>query len=161
MKKITFILLALISGTVFAQSDQATATADIVSPIAIDKTGDLSFGKVANNTTGKVTIAADGTVGGLNQIGNTAPKAALFDITAADGYSYSITIPTQIQKLTHTDGETTMNVDNFDYIFTTDGDTAEGTGSKQEISVGADLNVIATQKTGTYTGKFDVSVAYE
>ena len=54
MKKITFILLALIGGTSFAQSADATATvnATLVSPITIsNSTSNLDFGNIAAPTT--------------------------------------------------------------------------------------------------------------
>jgi hypothetical protein len=49
MKKITFILFALIAGTSFAQNSRlklkALVNAEIVSPITIEKAIDLNFGR--------------------------------------------------------------------------------------------------------------------
>ncbi|MBZ9729017.1 DUF4402 domain-containing protein [Salegentibacter sp. JZCK2] len=156
MKKITFILLALISGTAFAQeSATAIAAADIVSPLSITVTQDLNFGKVSNNIEGDVIIATDGTFTGLSQIGNTTPTAAIFSVTAADGYRYNVTTPGSANLVS---GANSITVDAF-----TDNAGAEptGTGNAQTIGVGATLNVAANQPTGNYTGTFDVSVAYE
>lgn len=160
MKKITFILLALITGTVFAQDGTATATAnaaaDIVSPIAITAQQDLNFGKVSNNTAGTVVVGTDGTATGLTQIGTTAPAAATFDVTAADGFSYSITLPpTSIDLKSGTD---IIKVDTFNHDA---GTNPTGSVSVQTIGVGATLNVNANQATGNYTGEFNVTVSYE
>ncbi|OEY71219.1 DUF4402 domain-containing protein [Salegentibacter salarius] len=157
MKKITFILLALISGTAFAQTATANAAADIVSPLQIAPTQALNFGKVSNNIAGSVVIDADGAVSGLSQIGATTPTPATFDVTAADGFAYSVTLPTTSVVLTNTNSDE-ITVDNF---VDNAGAAPEGTGSSQTIGVGATLNVEASQPTGNYTGTFDVSVAYE
>lgn len=162
MKKITFILFALIAGTTFAQDSKsatANAAADIVSPIGISAQQDLNFGKVANNTAGTVVISNEGVVTGLSQIGGSAPKAAAFDITAANGFAYTITLPGSDIELTHSNGTGTndiMIVNNFNHNAT----TTTGSGSAQEIGVGATLNVDASQATGNYTGTFDVTVSY-
>jgi hypothetical protein len=162
MKKITLLIMFAISAISFSQNAaNASATADIVSPIVVAKTVDMNFGKVSNNAAGTVTIASDGTVGGLTQIGTTNPKAAQFNITVADGYNYVVTIPLTDQILKHTDNTTTMPVNNFSYEFVDATNSTTGTGSAQGIRVGADLNVVAGQKTGTYSGSFEVSVAYQ
>ncbi|GGW97217.1 DUF4402 domain-containing protein [Salegentibacter mishustinae] len=158
MKKITFILLALISGTAFAQekaTGTAQASADIVSPITIEGQEDLNFGKVANNTAGTVVVATDGSASGLSQIGTTTPKAATFDVTAANGYAYSVTLPTTV---TLKSGDDEISVDSF-----TDnaGANPTGSGGIQTIGVGATLTVANGQATGNYTGEFQVTVSYE
>jgi hypothetical protein len=160
MKKITFILLvSLISGTAFAQDASATANAaaDIVSPLQISPQQDLNFGKVSNNAAGTVIVASDGTFSEstLSQIGNTNPTAASFDITAANGFSYKITLPVSV---TLSNGTEAITVDEFNHDAGTD---PKGSGSAESIGVGATLNVDAEQPTGNYTGTFDVSVAYE
>lgn len=157
MKKITFILFALIAGTTFAQdSDFATASAaaDIVSPIAITSQEDLNFGKVANNAAGKVIVATDGTATGLSQIGTTTPSAATFDVTAASGYAYSVSLPESVELVS---GTNKMTVDTFK---DNAGATPQGTGEVQTIGVGATLNVATSQATGNYTGEFNVTVTY-
>jgi len=159
MKKITFILLvSLISGTAFAQEDDtatAKAAAEIVSPISITAQEDLNFGKVANNTEGTVVVATDGSVSGLSQIGTTAPAAATFDVTAANGFSYLITLPSSVDL---TSGTNSITVNNFNHDA---GENITGTGAAETVGVGATLNVSAEQATGEYTGTFDVTVTYE
>ncbi|WP_405198736.1 DUF4402 domain-containing protein [Christiangramia sp. LLG6405-1] len=155
MKKITFILLAFISGTAFAQeSATANAAADIVSPITISAEDDLNFGKVSNNIAGTVVIATDGTATGLSQIGTTSPAAATFDVTAASGFAYNVTLPNSVVLQS---GSNEITVDTFQDDA---GATPQGTGSIQTIGVGATLNVDASQPTGNYTGTFEVTVGY-
>ncbi|MBO2545206.1 DUF4402 domain-containing protein [Salegentibacter sp. BDJ18] len=164
MKKITFILLlSLISGTAFAQVSESTASAtanaaaDIVSPIAIESSQDLNFGKVANNAAGTVVVATDSDISTstLSQIGSITPTAASFNVTAADGFSYSIALPESVDL---TNGTVNITVDGFNHD--AEGNTT-GTGSEQTVGVGATLNVAANQGTGNYTGTFDVTVTYE
>ncbi|UZH55160.1 DUF4402 domain-containing protein [Salinimicrobium tongyeongense] len=160
MKKITFILFALITGTTFAQ-ETATATAnaaaEIVSPIEINAQQNLDFGKVANNTAGTVVVASDGTFSEstLTQIGTTTPSAASFNVTAAEGFSYKITLPGDVNL---SSGENNIVVNNFAHNAGTD---QVGTGGIQTVGVGATLNVEEGQPTGEYSGTFDVTVTYE
>ncbi len=163
MKKITFILLALISGTAFAQVSESTASAtanaaaDIVSPIAIESSQDLNFGKVANNAAGTVVVGTDSDItdSSLSQIGSITPTAASFNVTAADGFSYSIALPTSVDL---SNGTEDITVDEFKHD--AEGNTT-GTGSAQTVGVGATLNVASSQATGNYTGTFEVTVTYE
>ncbi|MGY5850367.1 DUF4402 domain-containing protein [Salegentibacter sp. F14] len=160
MKKVTFILLALISGTVFAQEDAtatANAAAEIVSPIQISAEQNLNFGKVANNTAGTVVVAPNGdfSTSTLSQIGTTSPSAASFDVTAAQGFSYTIALPGTVNLSNGTDN---ITVDTFDHNAA---GNLVGTGGIQAVGVGATLNVAASQPTGEYTGSFDVTVTYE
>ena len=156
MKKITFILFALIAGTASGQiSATANAAADIVSPISITPEQDLNFGKVSNNTAGTVVVATNGSATGLSQIGTTAPTAATFDVTAAQGFRYVVTLPETVELKS---GNNTIGVGTFTHNAGTE---PTGTGTIQTISVGATLTVAASQATGNYTGTFNVGVAYE
>ncbi len=158
MKKITFILIALITGTTFAQgSDTGTATvnAEIVSTINISNGTNLDFGRMATPTADtEITVGTDGvrgTVTGVTIPGGTV-SAAAFTVNAASGYTYSIAIPT----ISLTGNGTAMPI-----IFTHDGGTtATGTGADQTLNVGGTLTVGADQVAGAYTGTVIVTVAY-
>ncbi|MGM1054433.1 MAG: DUF4402 domain-containing protein [Bacteroidota bacterium] len=162
MKKITFILFALIAGTSFAQDASATANAaaDIVSPLEITATQALNFGKVSNNTAGTVVVDTDGIFSGLSQIGTTTPKAASFNVTAAAGFRYRVILPTTDVELT-SGPESNPDIIKVNNFIDDAGETPTGSGTPETINVGATLNVTASQATGNYTGTFDVSVAYE
>ena len=166
MKKITFILFALIAGTTFAQdSDDATATvnAEIVSPISIEDGTALNFGTINGTGTGG-TVSV--TTSGIRSFSNsdmaittaTAITAAKFDITAADTYLYSISIPDI--DLAPTSGTGDDMAVTFEHSRTAIADRT-GSGSVQELNVGGTLTVNNAQEAGSYDGTVTVTVAYE
>lgn len=162
MKKITFILLALISGTVFAQdaaTSEATANvnAEIVSPISIKSTSELDFGRIIGNSTGgDVEIKVDGTRTATDNTDLLDPtdegQPGTFEVTAAQGYSYSISIP---------DTTLTGDGDAMDVTFNNNlGASSSGTGSAQNLILGGVLSVNGSQLEGAYTGEVTVTVSY-
>ncbi len=163
MKNFTLVLIALITGTTFAQnSDLATAnaSAEIISAITISKTTDMDFGMVANNVTGGTVIldnaAATGRTGSADIITASSFQNAVFTINAENLYTYSISLPST--DITLSDGGTnTMTVNGFNDNL---GGSSTGTSADQTLYVGATLNVGADQAVGNYTGTFDVSVNY-
>jgi hypothetical protein len=164
MKKITFILFALFSGTTFAQ-DNATATvnAEIVTPIIITSDGSaLNFGSIVAAEGGKVRVNTAGTRTFSNTnmevITATTTTAATFDVTAADTYSYSISIP----SIDLIDVDSNLMPVSFtqDLEGETDG-TATGSGVPQTLLVGGLLTVAAAQPANKYEGTVKVTVVYE
>ena len=158
------LLLTGISISTFAQvSATANASATIVTPIAISKTVDMNFGNVAvSATAGTVVLTPAGSrslTGGvtLPTIAGTV-AAASFNVTGANNYTYTITLPST--ALTITSGANTMSVNSFTSNPATPG-TLSATGS-QTLNVGATLNVNASQAAGTYTSgtPFTVTVNY-
>jgi hypothetical protein len=163
MKKITFILLALITGTTFAQdtaSDNATVSAGIVSVITISNEAGLNFGKVISDATGgTVIIAPDDARTGTAQfvtVATSNPSAASFTVNAADNYTYNVTYN---MSGVLTSGANTMVVDTFTNDLGTD--SRLGTGGDETMTVGATLTVGANQAVGPYLGTLNVQVAYE
>lgn len=158
MKKITFILFALISGTVFAQSSDtgtATVNAKIVSPISIASTGVLDFGKIASTPSGgEITISPAGTLdyvgAGMEIAGNTG-SVPTFSVTAQNGYSISLPSTLEISsgtnKLTLKDFKTSLASDSG--VTTSD------------FTLGATLVVGVKQAAGDYTGEVEITVSYE
>ncbi|MBK5193985.1 MAG: DUF4402 domain-containing protein [Flavobacteriaceae bacterium] len=165
MKKITFILFALIAGTTFAQNTDngtATASASIVSAITIADGTTLNFGKILKGTAGTVAISTAGlrSVTGVTEIVGTAVSASTFVVNASDGYVYDVTF---IPSITLTNGSTatgtkTMTVDTFIHDA---GVTPTGTGADQNLNVGATLHVVADQVEGNYSGTASVTVTYQ
>jgi hypothetical protein len=164
------IVLLTLSVNVIAQivtvSTTATATANIIAPLTINKVDDMNFGNVAvqNATIGAVILATDDSrtsTGGASPV-YTAPgvvKAAAFDLTGSDGYVTLIDLPA---SCTVTSGANTMLVDNFvsnpptpSFIFPT--------GSTATLLVGARLNTDAGQPVGLYVSAtaFTVTVSYQ
>lgn len=167
MKKVTIILASVIlmsiaSLNVKAQGTSATAsataTARIITPIALTKTLDLNFGNIASSAAiGSVTIAPAGT---RSSIGGVTPSAigdyskAAFSATGENYATYAITLP---ESVSLSDGTHTMLVNAF--ISTPANGTFNASGT-QTIEVGATLNVGATQASGTYNGTYNVTIAY-
>lgn len=166
MKKITFILFALIAGTAFGQNaSEATGTADvfaeIVTPIAIDNGSALNFGSIVAAEGGNVRVNTEGTRTFSNKnmevISAEAVTAASFNVTAANNYSYSISIPSIV--LTGAGDDMTVTF-THDLEGETDG-TATGSGVEQTLKVGGLLTVASGQDAGAYEGEVTVTVAYE
>lgn len=156
--------LALFAGKdAGAQQSSATASANanaaIVAAISISNTVDLDFGQVvAGGTSGTVAMSAGGSrsaVGGvtLGSTGSAAP--ASFIVSGDANASYSITLP---GSMSLTSGGNNMTVNTF--TSSPNGSGTLGGGGSQNLNVGATLQVGASQAAGSYTGSFNVTVAY-
>ena len=169
MKAIKFFAIAILfSGVSVISSAQVTATATasstIVTPIGITKTVDMNFGNVAINSTteGTVVLAPAGTrtsTGGVTLPATAGTVAAAeFNVTGANNYTFSITLPSTSHEIKS--GSNTMSVTGFTSTPTPTG-TLSATGSAT-VKVGATLNVSAGQAAGTYTSvtPFKVTVNY-
>ena len=169
MKAIKFFAIAILfSGVSVISSAQVTATATasstIVTPIGITKTVDMNFGNVAINSTtaGTVVLAPAGTrtsTGGVTLPATAGTVAAAeFNVTGANNYTFSITLPSTSHEIKS--GSNTMSVTGFTSTPTPTG-TLSATGSAT-VKVGATLNVSAGQAAGTYTSvtPFEVTVYY-
>ncbi|OSZ78340.1 hypothetical protein CAP35_08780 [Chitinophagaceae bacterium IBVUCB1] len=166
--KLAFVMACLLAGAneTYAQqtaSATATASATIITPIAISKTADMNFGNIAvsSSSAGTVVLAPAGTrttTGGVTLPATTgSPAAAAFTVTGQGSYTYAITLPS---SATLSDGgSNTMTVNTFTSNPSSTGTLSSGT---QNITVGATLNVSAGQATGSYTtsSPFTVTVNY-
>jgi hypothetical protein len=168
MKKVTIILTGVILMTIAAlnvnaqatsATDDATASARIITPITLTNTQGLAFGNIASSAaTGSVTISP---LGIRSHSGGVTPSAigtynnAVYTATGENNATYSISLPASVAI---TSGSNSMTVNGF----TSDPNATgllNGTGS-QTINVGATLNVNANQATGDYTGTYNVTIAY-
>jgi hypothetical protein len=164
MKKFTILfslvaLFAIASLTVNAQvSAVAETSANIVGPISINKSVDLSFGNVAVSPTIAGTVVLDPAGSRTKTGGVTLPvitgtvTAAKFTVAGAAGTTYSITLPASVLL---SNGGNTMTVDAFTSTPTPTGSLATGT---EDIFVGGTLNVAAAQASGLYTNTSDLVV---
>ncbi len=173
MKKLVFLFTSLFVFVVALQNVNAQtegtakdvqATAKIITPITISLENDgLNFGTlVPSGTNGTVVItpagernSEDGKVGFIEQEGDFS--AASFKVKGQTDASFSLTLPDETVQLKS--GTNTMDVTEFNASIGDDGNKigSDGTGFK----VGATLSVAGNQEAGTYSGKFDVTVAYE
>jgi len=166
MKKvftISFCFFGLLfSSSVFAQATAtATASATIVTPISISKTTDMNFGNIATDGTVGTVILAPGSTrtftGGVTLPAATGTvTAASFTVAGSGSYTYAITLPSSV---TITSGSDSMIVDTFTSTPSSTGTLSSGS---QVITVGATLNLVASQAEGTYTSAtpFAVTVNY-
>jgi hypothetical protein len=157
-------LFLFASATVNAQATaSATATATIVSPITITKVTDMNFGNIAVDATlgGTVELSPASTriaTDGVTLPGTTGTvSAASFEVTGTSGFTYSITLPTEI-ILFHSLGMDQMQANN---VVSTPSGSGTLVGGIDVINVGATLDVPPSATPGVYTSpNFDVTVNY-
>ncbi len=158
------LVMISFSAITYAQvSATATASATIVSPIAISKTVDMNFGNVAaSGTAGTVVLTPAGgrsTTGGVTlPVTAGTVTAASFTVTGTPDYTYAITLPAA--ALTITSGGPSMTVSNWTSTPTPTGTLTGGTST---LTVGATLNVGVNQTAGVYgipAETFTVTVNY-
>ena len=173
MKQITkFFALAIVmiafSATTFAQpgvSATATATATILTPLAILKNVDMSFGNLAVNATpGTVALSAAALPtrtpgGGVTLMTGGTVTAANFTVTGLVDATYSITLPADgVVLLTGPGTDIAAN------SFVSSPTVAAGgilTGGSEILYVGATLTIAGSQAFGVYTSlAFTVTVNY-
>lgn len=159
------LAISAAAGSAIAAQATATSTSTVVTPIAITKFADLSFGSfAASGTSGTVTVTPGGTrsvSGGVTAAGGTA-SAARFDVTGSGTMTYSIAFT---GAATLSDGTNTMaftRISDLSASAATSGDVSSGTLSAgaQSIFVGGVLAVNASQPAGTYTGSVIATVEY-
>lgn len=159
------LAISAAAGSAIAAQATATSTSTVVTPIAITKFADLSFGSfAASATSGTVTVTPGGTrsvSGGVTAAGGTA-SAARFDVTGSGSLTYSIAFT---GAATLSDGTNTMaftRISDLSASAATSGDVSSGTLSAgaQSIFVGGVLAVNASQPAGTYTGSVIATVEY-
>lgn len=170
MKKTTLIALTALaaivllvpSGSAMAQnqaSAQADATATIIAPITLTNTADLQFGNVVASTAAG-TIVVDTAGGrtwtaGATGISGLPVSAAAFTVGGGANRTFTITLPA---STTITNGAENMTVDTFTSSLGASS-VLDGSGAAA-LAVGGTLTVNANQATGSYSGTFSVTVAY-
>lgn len=145
-------------------TSNATASAVIIQQISLSNVRDLSFGNIsASASPGTVVLTPSEAATRIVTGGVTLPsgsgtvKSAKFVASGADGYSFSIMLPTV--PITLSNGTSFMTIDNFTSV---PSGSATFTPGAITICVGATLNVNANQEAGVYisTQDFEVTVSY-
>lgn len=140
----------------------ASASAVVVNPLALSRTADLHFGAIASGVFGGEVILqpngdrfASGDVA-LVASGQAAPAA--FSIIGHPEALFSVFLPLGM-VITNQDGSGSMLISSF----TSDLDaiTQLDESGTAEFNVGAVLELGPNQSEGTYSGTFEVLVAYE
>jgi hypothetical protein len=166
MKKLILVSAIMISfaAGAFAQStdtEQTTATATIIGPLALTKVTDMDFGTIAvTGTAGTVVLGTDNsrTAVGPALVPPSAGVAATFTVSGEASRTFSITLPAD-GAVTLVNGANTMAVNGFQHDM--GGSPAlDGTGAAA-FAVGATLSVGAAQAAGVYTSaNFPVTINY-
>jgi hypothetical protein len=162
-------LTALVSGLTTSASAQlssattgANAAATIVTAISLTKTADMNFSDVVTGaTSGTVELTASASpsrsaLGGTRLGNSTGISSATFTVAGDPEATYSISLPVVESELIS--GIHLMTVDSFSSSPIGSGLLSES--GFQTLYVGATLNVGASQANGSYTGTFEVTVAY-
>jgi hypothetical protein len=166
--KLAVVALALsgAGSAMAATSATATSTSVVVTPIAVTKSADMSFGNIAGGATaGTATLTPGGTLsvsGGTIKAGGT-PAAAKFDVTGSGTLTYAIDMTGTATALTSgSDTMTFAAISDTSASAKTSGTVSTGalTAGAQSIYVGGILTVGINQNAGTYTGNIAVAVNY-
>lgn len=144
-----------------ATSPLATATTWQVSSNSSNEVTVLqnfNFGTLVISGPGTVRISPEGvltTTGGVNSAGGF-PQAAILRLNSHPGNTYTLDLPSSV-TLTSAGGGA-MLLRNFTF-----NPAAVGSmhSSKQEVTVGATLQVSSNQAGGAYRGNIDVVVSYD
>jgi hypothetical protein len=168
MKKSIIFLTALfalalnfsLNAQTASSSANATASANIVTPLSIWKNSDLAFGNIAaGQSWGSVTVDYYGSRyanGGVTLINaGSYSSSAQFSISGYPYATFAISLPYSIMI---TNGSSWMQVDNFNSDLGW-GSTLDWYGNAW-MNIGATLEVNPGQEPGMYTGSFDVTVNY-
>jgi hypothetical protein len=146
----------------FAQAATAATTVDanIVSTINLIAQNGIVFGDIsASSIPGTVSIAVDGSrnsTGGATINSNTSGTPAKFEVSGNPNALYVITLPTSI-VITSSAGDS-MTVDNFVSAPSVNGQLDPS--GRQNLNVGATMNVGSFQPFGAYQGTMAATVEY-
>jgi hypothetical protein len=157
-----FFMVASFSTSLMAQTENTAVGAKILTAMTITETSAMHFGTMTVPTGATtVILATAGTVtvgSGATTLLAQAPTstAAAYDITGDVNATYAITIDA---STIITNGTDNMTVNNFVCSYAGLTSTLSALGA-DNFTVGATLNMIDAQPAGTYTGTFDVTVAY-
>ncbi len=149
------------AGAIAKMADGLSITKDRSTP----KSGNLVFGTIIPNAVGGTVVInpfGSGTriSSGVQVISSTYGPAA-FTLSGESNITYAVTLPSNT-TITKTDGTQTMMVDSFTSTLSGTGLVVTGklVGTEGSFKVGGKLHVPANQLTGSYTGTFTVTAAY-
>lgn len=157
--------LAAVMASGAPKAEAATATipmtAKVIAAIAVSKTANLLFGTITETGAGTVVLTNAGArsaTGGVSLIGGPTGQAGGFNVIAATGVNYDITVPATAAL---TGGGDTMTAQSF----TLDGGAIAATyanvAATRNFKLGATLNVPGGQATGTYNGSVTITANYQ
>jgi hypothetical protein len=172
MSKVTIMMACLActaaAGPALAQSSaNGTGAISIIRPLAIAKDADLKFGTVVRPSSGSgsatvSTAGARSVSGGVAELSSgDTPQAAQFTITGEGGQSISVTIPASFTMANGSDTLTVTTSNNLSGSASAQTlSNALGSAGSLVVRVGGSVAIPSTAVSGSYTGTFTVSAAY-
>lgn len=166
---------SIFAGAMFAtQSKAATSNlnidAVIVEAITVSCGTNLDFGDLFSGASDTITVTTSNTrteaSGTDNLYGGGAAVSGICSIGGADGIGVDINIP----DTTLTGGGSTLEVSNYTFAGTNAAGAAGNdftisalpvSATPTDYTIGADLNIVAGDTAGTYTGFTTVTVSYQ
>lgn len=171
-----FTKLALCAGAIFATAAPAfaqssatqstTGTTKIIQPITLTKDTDLAFGSVVKPTSGSNTVtiaAADGdralSGGGDAVLATSSSGRATYTVSGEGGQTFSISAPSTF-NMTRQGGSETISVNLTPSAASGTISGSLGSAGSATFGVGGSFSVSSTTASGSYSGTFDATVAY-
>lgn len=168
---VSSLLLVILAPAAFAQTSATSvpvsASANIIPGISITNTSALSFGDFIAASNGAVVLGTNDTLSsvaaGVTPAGGIITSAA-FTVTSSGSKHFSVNVPASVTLA----GPANITVDQFSFGSPTatcnaTGCTAAGAvgaSSSTTLKVGARLNLVGTEPTGSYASTFTVTVSY-
>jgi Domain of unknown function (DUF4402) len=160
-------VVALLSATFWQTGDAEAATTtttvevNIVSTINLVAQNGIVFGDITvSSIPGTVTIGTDSSrviTGGVTVNSNISATPALYEVSGDPNATYSVTLPVSV-VLTSAAGDS-MVVNNFSSMPSVNGQL--DSGGRQNMNIGATLNVGSFQPFGAYKGIMSTTVDYD
>jgi hypothetical protein len=152
--------------SVTAGAMDGTAHADVLRPLSLDKTSDLSFGSIIRPTSGSGSVTLDAadaslevTGAGAAALSSPAPALAEYTVTGEGGQAFSIDM--DIESAVEMTGPGALSVTlntNADPAPALDG--SPGQEGSYDFRVGGTFPVNHDTPVGSYSGTFFVTVVY-
>lgn len=173
MKKlfIIFVAIVLMAGltnkviaqVILPQTASNQARAEVLSALGLLAVNPLEFGGFTSGAAGTVVLsplAIRTATGGVTLYESSiTPTAASYTLTGSPNTNYTIVVPTTDQLLIHVGNSASMAAHLFTCSYPTLASTLNNAGTGA-FTVGATLDVGASQAAGLYIGTFDVIIAY-
>jgi len=164
----TIVVALIFSSQIAAQSGvtevHTTASANISVPLQLDKSEDMSFGLIAANNGGEVTLNFDGTreitSGDVAFVpGHTGDvHAASFEAKGHPHSDVQILFPSTMEI---SNGSETMTLTLLSSVGTSANLFDNPPANRLFFEMGAVLEIGSDQAPGEYEGTFNISVVYE
>ena len=147
-------------------TQSTTGSVKIIQPLSLAKDTDLAFGSVVKPNSGSNTVAIDASNGARDLTGGgdaaLAPSTsgrATYTVTGEGGQTFSISTPASFD-MTRQGGSETLTVALTKSAATGTISGSLGASGTATFGVGGSFSVASTTATGSYSGAFDVTVAY-